>query len=135
MNPTDSADAETPRVRGRRTRLRRDVLESYPARPVVGSWPATEVGRAEARARLCRPPFAVSGSVGTYRTVGVDLLLDWLSEQPGRSWQARWTAAEPDLHGTAWTRARVAWLAGRERSLSWHSDQMGAAVRTAISAD
>jgi len=135
VNPTDSADAETPRVRGRRTRLRRDVLESYPARPVVGSWPATEVGRAEARARLCRPPFAVSGSVGTYRTVGVDLLLDWLSEQPGRSWQARWTAAEPDLHGTAWTRARVAWLAGRERSLSWHSDQMGAAVRTAISAD
>ena len=114
----------------------RTVHREFPPRPTVESWPVTGLGRDEVLARLTSPPF-VAAKAGTQakRVVGVELLLDWLGERPGRTWQQRWLSGEADLGGLAWHRARTAWLAERGRHQRWHDDYLAVALRVAISAD
>lgn len=69
------------------------------------------------------------------QAAGAELLFDWLSEQPGGSWQERWLGVEPSILGQAWAKVRGAWLAARPRRSSWHTDLMAVALRLAISAD
>ena len=108
----------------------------FPPRPADASWPITERDRDDVLTLLTAPPL-VAAKAGTQakRVVGVELLVDWLGEQPGSSWQQRWRAAEADIGGGAWAQARRAWLAGRGRTQRWHDDFMAVALRMAISAD
>ena len=112
------------------------MRREFPPRPALASWPVTEVGREEVLAHLTSPPFvAAKAGVQAKRVVGVELLLDWLGERPGQSWQQRWLSVEADIGGVAWGRERTAWLTGRGHHQRWHQDFLAVALRVAISAD
>jgi hypothetical protein len=70
------------------------LAAAFPPRPTVSDWPATRSGRGVVLARVCAAPFALEHplSQGTRRR-GVLTVLDWLSAQPGESWQQRWMAS------------------------------------------
>jgi integrase len=92
--PVDSP-AQAPAAAGRR---------EYPPRPVPQTWPETEQPRAEVTERLSGPPFR-SGSAEVRRSVnrGLAALLDWLEQQPGRTWQERWLASGAETQPKTWT--------------------------------
>ena len=97
-------------------RARESMRARFPARPVLASWPATLQGRDAAWELLTRPPFVRDDVKGQQRRVrGLALLLDWLSAQPGGTWQERWLASGADLAGAGWRQLPAAWL--RDRGL------------------
>jgi Phage integrase family len=108
----------------------------FPSRLVPTAWPATTASREEVLGRLTLPPF-VLGAAGTQkqRAAGLVLLLDWLEDQPGRSWHQRWLASGADAAGRRWRQIPAAWL----RDRGWYSggrrDTLCGALHVAICAD
>ncbi|MEU8589500.1 hypothetical protein AB0C59_21245 [Streptomyces sp. NPDC048664] len=47
---------------------------------------------------------------------GLIKLLDWLEDQPGRTWQERWMASGAKEAGREWTRLPMQWLAEHQRA-------------------
>ncbi len=74
----------------------------FPARPVAEFWPATGQGRDQ-----------VLHLVGKASAGGLPVLLDWLDEQPGQTWQQRWLASGADAAGDRWADGPARWLRGR----------------------
>lgn len=66
----------------------RELWQRFPARPAVGSWPATEIGRNDLMALLGGVRFAAHDSAHLRRR-GHARLLAWLSCQPGATWTSR----------------------------------------------
>ncbi len=65
----------------------------FPARPARPDWPATGQDRQAVLACLTAPPFARENPDSrSARRRGLRLLLDWLEDQPGTTWQQRWLA-------------------------------------------
>ncbi len=108
----------------------------FPARPVPAAWPGTAQSRRQVQEQLTREPF-VARSVHTekIRRRGVTLLLDWLAEQPGATWQERWAASGADAAGAAWRNGPLRWLHGQGLSGGWRQDALASALLGAISAD
>ncbi|WP_052744524.1 tyrosine-type recombinase/integrase [Streptomyces odonnellii] len=50
------------------------------------------------------------------RRRGLIKLLDWLEDQPGRTWQERWTASGAEEAGREWPRLPMQWLAEHQRA-------------------
>ncbi len=90
-----SAPARGAPARGRR---------QYPPRPTPETWPETEQPRAAVAERLSNPPFR-SDSADVRRCLrrGLTALLDWLEQQPGRTWQERWLASGAETQPATWT--------------------------------
>ena len=86
----------------------------FPPRPTVDRWPATGVDRQaldqRASEALCAP---VSKSIRLLGLRGLLMLLDWLAEHPGDTWQERWLASGADAAGDDWAELPARWL--RER--------------------
>jgi hypothetical protein len=84
--------------------------------PGAGSLAGYQRQPPEALERLTRPPF-VLGAAGSHkqRVTGLGLLLDWLADQPGRSWQERWLASGADAAGSRWRQVPAGWLRARSR--------------------
>jgi hypothetical protein len=98
-----SALEHAPRQQDWRTR--------YPARVVGADWPATCCGRAGvdrvvAAATVTLP----SQQVREARCRRVPLLLDWLADQPGDTWQQRWLASGADAARAHWAQHPEQWL-------------------------
>ena len=88
----------------------RELWRRFPARPAVGSWPATEIERNDLMALLGGVRFAAHDSAHLRRR-GHARLLAWLSDQPGATWQQRWQASGADALGNAdWWRPLLAQL-------------------------
>jgi len=106
------------------------------ARPQGVDWPATRQGREQTWARLTRPPFVLGspGSQGS-RRFGLGLLLDWLADQPGRTWQDRWLASGADADGGSWRQLPATWLRDHGHDTQHRQDVLARAVLVAISAD
>ena len=88
-----------------------DWRTRYPARAVGTDWPATcgdraEVDRVVAAATAGLPTQRVREA----RRWGVPLLLDWLADQPGETWQQRWVAGGADAAGGDWAQHPEQWL-------------------------
>ena len=88
-----------------------DWRTRYPARAVGTDWPATcgdraEVDRVVAAATAGLPTQRVQEA----RRWGVPLLLDWLADQPGETWQQRWVAGGADAAGGDWAQHPEQWL-------------------------
>ncbi len=88
-----------------------DWRSRYPVRPVETDWPATCGDRAE----VDRIVAAASDDLPTQRVRdarcrGVPLLLDWLADQLGETWQQRWLASGADAAGAKWARYPEQWL-------------------------
>ena len=85
---------------------------------------------------MASPPFVVANAgLQARRAVAMGLLVDWLAERPGRTWQQRWLSGEAGVAGVSWVQTRRAWLAEQGRPSRWLSDFMAIALRVAISAD
>ena len=105
-------------------------------RPVPAAWPATAAGRGEVLGRLALPPFAL-GTAGSRKqcAAGLNLLLDWLEDQPGRSWHERWLASGADAAGSRWRQVPATWLRGRGGYSDARRDTLCGALHVAICAD
>jgi hypothetical protein len=83
----------------------------FPPRPAAAHWPATRAGRDQVD-DLPGPP-------GRHQA-GLGLLLDWLQDHDGDSWQQRWLASGAQEAGTTWwqlpaRRAGSGYLPGMRR--------------------
>ena len=92
--PGPAAKADTP-VGGQ---------QEYPPRSAPETWPETEQPREALLERLSAPPFRPeSADVRRCMRRGLTALLDWLEQQPGRTWQDRWLVSGAETEGPAWT--------------------------------
>ena len=86
--------------------------------------------------RLTRAPFALeSAGSQQQRRRGLVLLLAWLSEQPGASWQDRWLASGADAAGARWRQLPAQWLRDRGHDADGQHAVFGAALTVAICAE
>jgi integrase len=70
-----------------------------------------------------------------YRLRGLQLLLDWLSDQPGGSWQQRWMASGVDAAAAGWRQIPADWLHRHGRFNPGRHRALCAAVVVVIAAD
>lgn len=68
------------------------------------------------------------------RAVGLRLLLEWLAQHPGHTWQERWLSSGADRSGRVWRRTATTWLEGQGHG-PWRREATLEALPTAISAD
>lgn len=109
------------------------------ARPRGPDWPATGQERDQVWELLTCAPFAVpdnpgSGQRGSHE-IGLGLLLDWLEDQPGESWQQRWVASGVDTAGRSWRQIPASWLDDHGHQVRWRHDAWFRALLLAIAAD
>ncbi|WP_219070820.1 site-specific integrase, partial [Candidatus Mycobacterium methanotrophicum] len=108
----------------------------FAARVPAVVWPATTASRHEVTTRLSRPPFVLdSAGSQEHRVRGLGLLLDWLSDYPGHSWQQRWMASGADAAAAHWRAVPAKWLRRRGDFNSGRQRALCAAVVVAIAAD
>jgi integrase len=104
----------------------------FPARPVAAGWPATEADRdgvlALAGSAPCTP-------IDARRRRGLSLLLDWLAEQPGESWQQRWLASGADAAGDGWADGPARWLDRHCGCSKFHLELMTSSLLALVGAD
>jgi hypothetical protein len=92
--------------------------------------------RGQVQEQLAREPFTARGAdAEKARRRGVALLLDWLEEQPGSTWQDRWVASGADAAGAAWRGIPAGWLHEKGLSGGWREKVVAAALLGVISAD
>jgi integrase len=114
----------------------RQPRNHHPPRPGPGSWPATRRGQEEVLARLTCAPFVLaSAPKQAKRVLGVRLLLEWLAEQPGTTWQEQWVSSGADVAGARWREVPTRWLRDRGPSGAWREATLIEALPVAISAD
>jgi hypothetical protein len=111
-------------------------LVKYPPRPAAACWPATELSRERALTTLSSAPFVLDQRKAQSRRVtGLRLLLDWLTTQPGTSWQERWLASGADAAGPAWREVPAGWLHQQGYDTKWRQEALVEALPVAVSAD
>ncbi|MGB9307331.1 MAG: site-specific integrase [Mycobacterium sp.] len=108
----------------------------YPVRAVGVDWPSTcgdgaQVNRVVAAATV----ELVAQRVEEVRRVGVPLLLDWLVEQPGDTWQQRWLASGADADGAKWTQHPGQWLDRQGRYSGNRLELMTRSLLVVVGAD
>ena len=108
----------------------------FPPRPVAASWPATGQDRASALHLVpsSAADFPKSSSQNNHRR-GLPVLLDWLEEQPGRTWQQRWLASGADAAGDQWAAGPAAWLRRRGTSSPSRLELMTSSLLVLVGAD
>ena len=107
-----------------------------PPRPPGAAWPATSQDRDAAWERLAGLPFApAAAKARSDHRLGLRLLLDWLADQPGDTWQDRWLASGADAAGNSWREMTTAWLQGHGHRTGHRQEVMTRTVVAAISAD
>ena len=69
----------------------------FPPRLLATRWPATCQPEQELLARLMSPPFVLERSAKQARRVGgLKLMVAWLADQAGQTWQERWLSSGAD---------------------------------------
>lgn len=126
--------AAPPAAGGRdRRSLWQPARDRFPARPDAADWPAAGLSRAEAERRLAG---ILAGCGQPYARIGPGLLLDWLEEQPGGTWQERWLASGADQAGRRWRGLPRRWLLERGFSRpDYRTSGVSVALRSAVAAD
>jgi hypothetical protein len=102
------------------------------ARQAGAAWPATMQDRPAVWARLSGAPFDTDSPGSRHRAshaAGLALLLDWLEDQPGDSWQDRWLASGADAGNGTWRQVPLAWLRARGHRAAWREDAFFRALR------
>jgi integrase len=86
--------------------------------------------------RLTCPPFVLDSADSQQgRRRGLELLLGWLADQPGASWQQRWLASGADAAGRGWRAGPAAWLHGSGLRSVTSAARVSAALGVAVCAD
>ncbi|MBU3866915.1 site-specific integrase [Streptomyces sp. 4503] len=63
------------------------------------------------------------------------MLLDWLADQPGATWQERWLASGVDDDGANWREIPLRWMRERGHEVPWRQESFFRAVHPALCAD
>ena len=108
----------------------------FPPRPVAADWPATRQDRPSVLQLVpsSAAEFPKSSAQNNHRR-GLPVLLDWLEEQPGRTWQQRWLASGADAAGDQWAAGPVAWLRRRGMFSQSRLELMTSSLLVLVGAD
>ena len=83
--------------------------QRFPARRVDEHWPAAGEDRRKVLQLVSSIP-SLSECQVDLRRRGLPVLLDWLEEQPGHTWQERWLSSGADAAGEEWAQGPSQWL-------------------------
>ena len=112
------------------------LAERYPARPAEASWTATRQGRGQVMDLVDTASSDLPESrVQASRRRGLPLLLDWLEEQPGQTWQDRWLASGADNARGRWAGLPAGWLRGRGLHSASRLELMTSSLLVLVGAD
>ncbi|HKS98495.1 MAG TPA: site-specific integrase [Rugosimonospora sp.] len=117
-------------------RRRAAARVQFPARTAASDWEAARQGRAQILDLLAGAAFTLdTPTLQQRRRRGVPLLLDWLADQPGDSWQQRWWASGADALGRLWRQLPAEWLRQRGEYGNQPHALLCAALPVLITAD
>ena len=105
-----------------------------PPRPTGQVWSTTCLSRYEARQLLTEAKEHGNRNAG-FGPKGIGLLLDWLDDQPGRTWQDRWLASGAETGDRAWRHIPTGWLTERGHAAKWAHEAFFSTLFTAIAVD
>lgn len=115
---------------------RQSARARFPARVTVLTWPVTEQPADTALTQLTSTPFTLENpDTQQTRATGCKLLLAWLGDQPGTTWQQRWQATGVERAGADWRSLPAGWLRDQGWTTEWRQWALAAAVTVAIGAD
>ncbi len=87
-------------------------------------------------ARLTSVPFVLERPDKQAKRVnGIKALINWLADQPGRTWQERWLSSGADAADAAWREVSTRWLCANGHKTPWRHEALAEALPVAISAD
>ncbi|MEW2624355.1 hypothetical protein [Streptomyces sp. NPDC048106] len=110
--------------------------EKFPPRPSAAHWPAAEMDRDEVpRMWVEATPRQEDPRNHDFRRRGLTLMLDWLAEQPGRTWHERWHASGADADGEQWAAGPARWLEQHGKSSRTRLETMTSSLVVMIGAD
>ena len=123
--------------RSTRPDARRAARTRFPARSVVGvvagDRAATKCGGAAAdRTAVRRGQARLSNGCGSSEC---ELVLDWLADQPGLTWQQRWAASGAESAGAGWRTVAAGWLRAHGQGAPWRLAALSSALAVVIGAD
>jgi integrase len=126
-----------PGVASRPSKAQRESARTrFPPRPAATDWPATRQERGEAGARLTSGVFVLPNAGSQERRArALAWFLNWLSDQPGETWQQRWMASGADAAGGSWRQEPIAWQQVRGRDSRWLRAELSGALVVAICGD
>ncbi len=105
-------------------------------RQPLAEWPATCQSAEALLTRLVKPPFVLeSRDKQADRACGLRLLVAWLGDQTGRTWQARWTSSGADAAGPTWREVAAKWLQATGQWSPRHHGTLVGALPVVIAAD
>jgi integrase len=105
----------------------RAARSRFPPRPAAADWPATRRARHQVQDLLGGGPADRRGGQG--------LLLDWLADQDGDSWQQRWLSSGADRAGTSWWQLPARWADSQDLPGAPRGGGLAAALLAVIAAD
>lgn len=113
-----------------------DWRTRYPARAVETHWQATCGGRGGVDQVIAAAATELpTQRVREARRRGVPLLLDWLADQPGDTWQQRWMASGADAAGQDWAQEPGRWLRRRGNYSQNRLELMTSSLLVVVGAD
>ncbi len=90
----------------------------------------------ELLARLMSPPFVLESSAKQSRRVGgLKLMVAWLADQAGETWQQRWLSSGADDAVGAWRQVPVGWLHAGGHRTAYRHEALVEALPVLVSAD
>lgn len=110
------------------------AVEPPSGRPRDASWAVTRLPREELCDRLKGSALLPPGDRRSRRQ-GLALLLDWLEQHPGSTWQDRWIATGVETDGRGLRPILEDWLRVEAQDVPHRLEAMGRAVSIAITAD
>jgi hypothetical protein len=119
-----------PGIAARPSKARRESARTaFPPRPAVTDWPATGQDRGEVFQQLSSGIFVLANADSQERRKrALTWFLDWLSAQPGETWQQRWMASGADEAGGNWRDQPIAWQREQGRASQWLRDELSGAL-------
>jgi hypothetical protein len=126
-----------PGIAARPSKARRESARTaFPPRPAAADWPATRQGRDEAFERLTSGIFVLDNEGSQERRRrALKWFLDWLSDQPGGTWQQRWMASGADAAGGQWRQEPIAWQREHGRESQWLRAELSGALVVSVCGD
>ena len=115
---------------------RRAAMARYPARPVAAHWPGADRDRDQVLTLwAAASPRRETTRSHNFRRWGLLLLLDWLGQQPGETWQQRWLASGADSAGEGWADGPALWLEQQGKYSDSRLETMTSSLVILIGAD
>lgn len=119
---------------GERAGASEQLPNAFAPRRVPARWAAGGLSRAEILSRADTWWSDLGAKDRAARRRGLTLLLDWLEEHPGQTWQERWRSSGAEDARSSWAELPAAWLE-RRGIARWRLETMTSAVAMLVGMD